>query len=98
VTGRRLFVRSPTTTPNELAPSHSITSSASTMRVGSNSRPRAFRLEIDHEIKFGRLQYSKVSGLLTLKNPAGIDAYLAEQVCLVRSATHQAACYREPTQ
>ena len=54
---------------------HSITSSASASSLSGTSRPSVFSgLEVDSNVELGRLHDWKIGGLLTLENPARIDA------------------------
>src|SRR6478752_5630114 len=46
-------------------------------------------LQIDDEIKLGRLHYRQIAWFLTLENPAGVDADLAICIPKVRAIAHQ---------
>jgi hypothetical protein len=47
-------------------------------------------LEINDQLDFGGLHDRKVGGLLTLENPADIDAYLAIPIGKIGAIAHQA--------
>ena len=77
---------------DELAPPHSITSSARASSVGGTSRPSALAvLQVDDQLELGRLQDRQVGWLLALEDATGIDAGLANQVGIARSVAHQPA-------
>ena len=77
---------------DELAPLHSITSSASGEQLGGTfEAERLGGLEVDHELELGRLHDRQVGRLLALENPAGIDAGLTIGVGDAGSVAHQAA-------
>src|SRR5215472_2554852 len=55
------------------------------------------RIEVNNQLKFGRLQHRQVGGLGALKNFADIDAKLTISICAVVSVTDESACIRELT-
>ena len=60
---------------DELAASHSITSSARASRVGGDIEAERLRgLEVDHELEFRRLQDRQIGGFGALENAANVDA------------------------
>ena len=70
---------------------YSITSSAMASRPGGNHKAKRLGgLEIDHELKLGRLQHRQVRRLLAFENSTGIDADLAIG-SNIGSIAHQAA-------
>src|SRR3974390_16086 len=46
-------------------------------------------LEVDDELKFGRLHHRQVSGLLALENPPGVDTDLAIAIAVIGAVAHQ---------
>src|SRR3974377_501301 len=46
-------------------------------------------LEVDDELKFGRLHHRQVSGLLALENPPGVDTDLAIAIAVIGAVDHQ---------
>jgi hypothetical protein len=47
-------------------------------------------LEVDDELKFGRLHHRQVSGLFALENPPSVDTNLAIAIAEVGAVAHQA--------
>ena len=83
---------------NELAPLHSITSSARASSVGGTSRPSILGgLDVDDQLELGRLHDRQVSRLLTLEDTAGIDADLTPRIRNVGSVAYQSAGFGEFT-
>src|SRR5262249_53728234 len=59
---------------DELAPSHSMTSSAVESSVGGTVRPSALALfEIDHQFEFGRLLHRQIGRLFAFENAVKVD-------------------------
>src|SRR5438105_6660203 len=52
---------------------------------------RLYSLEVDHEIKFGRLQDRQITRLFALENSPGVDARLPIYVGDIGAIAHQAA-------
>ena len=83
---------------DELAPPHSITSSARASSVGGTSRPSILAvLAIDDQLELGRLHDRQVRRLRALEDAAGIDADLTPRVRNVGSVAHQPAGFGEVT-
>jgi len=59
---------------------------------GNSQAERLRRLEIDDQLKFGRLQHGKITGLFSLENPSGIDARLTIGISQARAVADQTAC------
>ena len=77
---------------DELAPPHSITSSAIESSARRHSMPSALRrFQVDDELEFGRLQHRQVGRLGALEDVAGIDADLMKHIREVGAVAHQAA-------
>src|SRR5262249_22111285 len=53
------------------------------------------RIEVNNQLKFGRLQHRQLGGLGAFKNSAGINAKLTISICAVVSVTDESACIRE---
>src|SRR4029453_3856865 len=51
-------------------------------RIGNGNSQRCCGSEIDHQLELGWLLDGQVAGLLTLENPAGIDAGVAIRIGL----------------
>ena len=74
----------------ELAPSHSITSSASNCdRVGHLEAKRPGRLQVDHKLEFGGLCDRQVGGLHALEDLTGVDTDLTKHVWNIGPIAHQ---------
>ena len=65
---------------DELAPFHSITSSARASSIGGTLRPSARSWQIYCKYELGRLHHRQVSGLFAFDNSAGIDAGLSKRL------------------
>ena len=77
---------------DELAPLHSITSSARASSDGGMvEAERLGGLEVDDQLELGRLHHRQVGGLFALENPADVDAGLAISSGMIGSVAHQAA-------
>ena len=77
---------------DELAPPHSITSSARASSVGGTSRPSALAVvKINDEIEFGRLLDREVGWLCPAQNLIDIVSGASEQVRVVCSVGHETA-------
>src|SRR5207248_5464310 len=76
---------------DELAPFHSITSSASCRRCNGRSRPNAFAVLRLMTIKARRLHNGQVGGPLTLEYASNIDSCFSPDFGTIRAVTHQAA-------
>src|SRR5262245_29059922 len=68
--------------------------------IGNGDHPRRHidakrsrRLQVDNELKLGRLQHRQVAGLGTLKDAAGINTDLTKPVGEIAPVAHQPAGY-----
>ena len=80
---------------DELAPSHSITSSARASSIGGTSMPSVLAvLQIDDQFELGRLLHRQIGGLRPLENAAAIDADLAERIRKAGAVAYQPTRFR----